>query len=49
MRRREFIALIGVATGWPLVARAEQSRKIPKVGVLWHAGNEQEEAIYLGA
>jgi putative ABC transport system substrate-binding protein len=49
MRRREFIALIGVATGWPLVARAEQSRKIPKVGILWHAGNEQEEAIYLGA
>ncbi len=49
MRRREVIGLIGAATAWPLVARAQQSRKIPKVGVLWHAGNEKEEAIYLGA
>jgi putative tryptophan/tyrosine transport system substrate-binding protein len=32
-----------------MVARAQQSGKIPRVGVLWHAGNEQEEAIYLGA
>ena len=22
--------------------------KIPRIGVLWHAGNEQEEGIYLG-
>jgi putative ABC transport system substrate-binding protein len=49
MRRREFIAVIGGATAWPLVARAQQSRKIPKVGVLWHARNENEEAITLGA
>jgi putative ABC transport system substrate-binding protein len=32
-----------------MVARAQQSGKIPRVGVLWHAGNEEEEAIYLGA
>jgi putative ABC transport system substrate-binding protein len=49
MRRREFIAALGGAVAWPVVAQAQQSRKIPRVGVLWHAGNEQEEAIYLGA
>src|SRR6476659_6274914 len=49
MRRREFIAAIGGAAAWPVVGRAEQSGKIPKVGVLWHAGNEQEEAVFLGA
>jgi hypothetical protein len=31
-----------------LVSLAQQSGKIPRIGVLWHAGNEQEEAIYLG-
>ena len=28
---------------------AQQSPKIPRIGVLWHAGNEEEETIYLGA
>ena len=50
MRRRDFIKVIaGSAAGWPLVAQAQQSKPIPRIGVLWHAGNEQEEAIYLGA
>jgi putative ABC transport system substrate-binding protein len=39
----------GAAAAWPLAARAQQSKPIPRIGVLWHAGNEQEEAIYLGA
>ncbi len=47
--RRAFIAALGGAAAWPMVARAQQSGKSPKIGVLWHAGNEQEEAIYLGA
>jgi putative ABC transport system substrate-binding protein len=48
MRRREFIgSLIGTSVAWPLVARAQESKGVPRVGVLWHAGNAEEEAPYL--
>jgi len=49
MKRREFMAFVGGAiAAAPSIARA-QSRKIPKVGYLWHAGNAQEEHPYFGA
>lgn len=50
MRRRDFVTLLGgVVAGWPFAARAQRPTKIPSIGVLWHAGSEQEEAVYLGA
>jgi putative ABC transport system substrate-binding protein len=35
MRRRDFIAGLGSAAGWPLMAVAQESRQIRLVGALW--------------
>lgn len=50
MKRRDFIGLLGAAAcGWPLLAAAQQAARVPRIGVLWHAANEEEEAVYLAA
>src|SRR5215472_3907802 len=47
MRRRDSINVIGGgAVAWPPAARAENSSRIPRVGVLWHAGSAAEEGRY---
>ncbi len=50
MRRRKFITLIGgLAAAWTLAALGQPTKKMPKVGVLWHAGSADQEAPYFGS
>lgn len=34
MRRREFITFLSGATAWPLIAFAQESKRVPRIGVL---------------
>ena len=44
MRRRQFISLLGGAATWPLVAHAQQSERMRRIGVLGVLDNDDPEA-----
>ena len=47
MKRREVMALIAGAAAWPVLASAQH--RLPRVGVLWHAGDAEGETPYFGS
>jgi putative ABC transport system substrate-binding protein len=47
-RRDTIIGLLALGFA-PFAAEAQQAGRMPRIGVLWHAANEVEEAIYLAA
>ena len=48
-RRRFLLTSLAAPFAVPRALEAQPATRMPTVGVLWHAGSAEEEAIYLGA
>ena len=44
VRRRLLMGLVGVLLSAPAAFAQRQAGKIPRIGVLWHAGSAEEES-----
>ena len=50
MKRRDFIAALGIAATWPMVAQAQQPERMRRIGVLLNAtADDPEYQARLGA